>query len=612
MKIIFTEKELGAIEKVFKFHKKINKSLFETIKEKFIIGTAINERGNTTLSIRPDFVINIVNIFDQYIDVNIPIYRKLSFENKLGLDLKEAVLKEKESLMSLSSTEESDEYEKIRNSSIIKNIEDLIAIGTKDINQIVEVLDGQTPDTMNRIITSTKPTNFLYINDKDLGSFRYDIVTKEIIINPDQIVDYLKYFAEDESEKVDNVEVSKEETVTEEEPVTLEKIYNSDIYADFLTFDDSIDIVDIVKSMNKKYGKLAEFTHYESPESEKEYFYVKDKDLGEFRYQFTTDMIVIKVKHDECVFISIDNIRQLDIKAIESYEFINNIEITDDVLGNFRFNIDEYAITIDKHLNYIGSMLPNTKPNQPIGLKDYSHLFENFTFNEADLLDLSGWIVDGNIDDGTAPPIYIDRPFGYYSNPLDGVTELVVDINSSEAQVIVSKLNKLFKNINAKVYEQDSSYISIDDEKFGSFRYKFTEYRINNDKNLKYIGTSTKPDQPIGHLKNYSHMFEDSKLMILDLSDWDMSLAEDTSYMFYNCIYLKDLSSLKDWDVSNVKSSSFMFSKTFNIENVYTIENWEFNCSFYNCIGMFKGSNLDLKTLKDKWNLSERTVSWMQ
>lgn len=318
MKIILTEKETNVIDKIF-ISKKIkseDKSIFEIIKDKFIIGTVINERGNTTLSIRPDFFINIAYILEEHLNTLITIYRKLSFESELGIFIKKAVFNE---LVFMSRNKEEDtvykteysiddvidyintnyfhyikyqfdmegfithmnnyfgsfsfelysankckacsliitdlctldkfnyrfitppegefsieliskynkstkkdepiqilvedEYEKIRNSSIIKAVEDLLVIGTKDINQIVGFLDGQTPDTMNRIITSTKPTNFLYINDKDLGSFRYDIVTKEIVINPDQMVDYLKYFVEDESEKVNDIVEDNNEVV---------------------------------------------------------------------------------------------------------------------------------------------------------------------------------------------------------------------------------------------------------------------------------------------------------------------------------------------------------------------------------------------------------------
>ena len=47
-----------------------------------------------------------------------------------------------------------------------------------------------------------------------------------------------------------------------------------------------------------------------------------------------------------------------------------------------------------------------------------------------------------------------------------------------------------------------------------------------------------------------------------DLSNWDVSNAEDMYSMFDNCEKLKSVGDLSDWDVSGVKSMTWMFDNS--------------------------------------------------
>jgi surface protein len=89
----------------------------------------------------------------------------------------------------------------------------------------------------------------------------------------------------------------------------------------------------------------------------------------------------------------------------------------------------------------------------------------------------------------------------------------------------------------------------------------------------------------ISRIKKMSYVFENMSYSFNgNISKWDMSNVEDTSYMFYKSEFNGDIS---NWDVSNVKDMNMMFMRTnlncniskWNIRNVEEIRNMFYECS---------------------------------
>lgn len=113
--------------------------------------------------------------------------------------------------------------------------------------------------------------------------------------------------------------------------------------------------------------------------------------------------------------------------------------------------------------------------------------------------------------------------------------------------------------------------IEFKDKNISIFSYDDTQYTVINiagdgiyprEFNLRYIGKSNKPTQPVG-LTDYSYMFDNrSDLETIDLSDWDMSEAVSIYSMFFGCTKLKEIIGIEDWDVSKVTQKSQVFGAT--------------------------------------------------
>ena len=73
----------------------------------------------------------------------------------------------------------------------------------------------------------------------------------------------------------------------------------------------------------------------------------------------------------------------------------------------------------------------------------------------------------------------------------------------------------------------------------------------------------------------------------------------DTSYMFFGCDALTDLSALENWDTSNVIDMSWMFKHCRNITNISSLENFDtskvedMSGMFYNCTNLTNISPLE-------------------
>ena len=83
-----------------------------------------------------------------------------------------------------------------------------------------------------------------------------------------------------------------------------------------------------------------------------------------------------------------------------------------------------------------------------------------------------------------------------------------------------------------------------------------------------------------GNVTNFSSTFSAwaqnsgaMKLKDLDVSQWDMSSAENLNWMFYGCGQLTDLD-LSKWDVSNVTTMHHTFADCFKMEN-YNFSGWD-------------------------------------
>ncbi len=94
---------------------------------------------------------------------------------------------------------------------------------------------------------------------------------------------------------------------------------------------------------------------------------------------------------------------------------------------------------------------------------------------------------------------------------------------------------------------------------------------------------------------------------ISGLANWNVSNVKDMSLMFYNCSSLTDLTPLKSWTVSNVTDMSSMFRKCSSLTALTALANWNVS-NVTNMSGMFSGcsSLTDLTPLKS-WNVSNVT-----
>ena len=125
---------------------------------------------------------------------------------------------------------------------------------------------------------------------------------------------------------------------------------------------------------------------------------------------------------------------------------------------------------------------------------------------------------------------------------------------------IVNCKNKVLGNFK---YDNEQFEIVIDNEGVGVYEY------------LHYIGTSSKPTQPVG-LKDYSYMFFECDFESIDLSDWDISEVEILRMMFGYCRKLNDISSLKDWKFTTAQEIHYMFASCDSLKSGQEIvDNWD-------------------------------------
>ena len=108
---------------------------------------------------------------------------------------------------------------------------------------------------------------------------------------------------------------------------------------------------------------------------------------------------------------------------------------------------------------------------------------------------------------------------------------------------------------------------------------------LKNIDELKKLDTSS--------VKDFSYMFDYCKLSDLKpLQNWDVSNCINFSNMFQSCSFINDLKELENWNVSKGENFSSMFGGCFGLSNLKWIKNWNvsngnaFDGMFANCISL--------------------------
>jgi surface protein len=112
----------------------------------------------------------------------------------------------------------------------------------------------------------------------------------------------------------------------------------------------------------------------------------------------------------------------------------------------------------------------------------------------------------------------------------------------------------------------------------------------------------------ISRIKKMSYVFENRACYFNgDISKWDMSKVEDTSYMFYKSDFNGDIS---EWNISSVKNmcGMFMLSKFNGNISQWDVSNVENMCGLFHT-SQFNGdvSNWDVSNVKDMSMMFMRT-----
>ena len=106
--------------------------------------------------------------------------------------------------------------------------------------------------------------------------------------------------------------------------------------------------------------------------------------------------------------------------------------------------------------------------------------------------------------------------------------------------------------------------------------------------------------------ENMRGMFEDCCLLedITALKKWDVSKTVNVSYMFVGCGSLKNISALSGWDTSQVVDIHHIFYDCGSLTDISALAGWD-TSQVINMSGMFENcySLTDISSLK-KWNIS--------
>ena len=109
--------------------------------------------------------------------------------------------------------------------------------------------------------------------------------------------------------------------------------------------------------------------------------------------------------------------------------------------------------------------------------------------------------------------------------------------------------------------------------------------------------------------KNYEGIFESTKFEYIDISNWNVSNAENISSMFFKCKQLKSVGDLSDWNVSNVKDMHTMFYCCQHLTSIGDLSNW--NVSNVEDMSYMFSECKQLKSVGDLSNWDVSNVKFM-
>lgn len=108
----------------------------------------------------------------------------------------------------------------------------------------------------------------------------------------------------------------------------------------------------------------------------------------------------------------------------------------------------------------------------------------------------------------------------------------------------------------------------------------------------------------ISKIKRLSAIFgRCSKLKSVDLSNWDVSNSERFANLFNGCNELTDVGDLSNWDLKEALTIRGMFKECFQLKTIKGIEKWKLP-NVKNMSSAFLGDK-DLNINIDSWNLSD-------
>ena len=119
-------------------------------------------------------------------------------------------------------------------------------------------------------------------------------------------------------------------------------------------------------------------------------------------------------------------------------------------------------------------------------------------------------------------------------------------------------------------------------------------------------------DLDVSAVKDFSHLFEDTDITEIDISEWDVSNATTMRGMFQNCKYLKTCGDLGKWNVENVLDMSWMFNGCQCLKDIGDLDNWEINgtkmkCAFQGCERLKSiGNILHWRPEESNWDIFSR------
>ena len=102
----------------------------------------------------------------------------------------------------------------------------------------------------------------------------------------------------------------------------------------------------------------------------------------------------------------------------------------------------------------------------------------------------------------------------------------------------------------------------------------------------------------VSNVTAMSWMFADccSLKDVSALAGWDVSKVTYTRHMFANCGSVTDISSLKEWDISNIIYAGGMFSGCGSLEDISPLFGWDMS-TVHNATEMFSGTGISYNML---------------